>query len=70
MHPTRIRALSASELDDAVWSSPTALFSLLERARDRSDYELAARAQRRLLDLGVAVLFRPRQGREVRDARP
>lgn len=64
------RPLTDEQLDAAVWSSPPALLSLLEQARDSNEFEFAARLQRRLLDLGVAVLFRERgEGEEGRDGR-
>lgn len=47
-------------LSEEVWRCQTAVFSLLERARLTSDFQLAALAQKRLLELGVAVLFEPR----------
>ena len=46
-----------SDLHALVWSTPAALFHLLERARDAHDFEGAARIQARLRELGVTVLF-------------
>lgn len=43
--------------------SPTYWFAVLEIAREQSDYESAAEAQRQLSRLGVRVAYpRPRRG--------
>jgi hypothetical protein len=50
----------AIDVEEVVKDSPTYWFVLLENARSRCDFELAAQARRELSRLGVQVTYRPK----------
>lgn len=50
-------------------NSPTAWFSMLEGAIDRSNFERAAEAVRQLDRLGVTVRYRGKQAKKLAEAK-
>ena len=55
--------------DPAVTDVPAYWFSVMEMAKERGDFELAARAKRELERLGIHVTYRrPRPRQEVQHA--